>query len=101
MLYAFRSSMLEPMCCGVKSHCEANADPGYVCTPDTQVGISEEKDFSTELSILNYPNPVRGETTFALQVPTSGCVSLMVFNVQGQELADIVDEWNPDDEQGR
>jgi len=38
----------------------------------------------------NYPNPFNPETTIAYQVPKTSKISLMVYNIDGIEVADLV-----------
>ncbi len=40
----------------------------------------------------NYPNPFNSETTIEYQLPTALRVTLSIYNVQGQEIATILDE---------
>lgn len=47
---------------------------------------------ATALSLRNYPNPVRGRTTFDFVLPKAGQVSLTVYDLLGRRVATVFDQ---------
>lgn len=59
------------------------------------VGVNEEnKSIPTEFSLnQNYPNPFNPKTVISYQLPISSNVILIVYDILGNEIATIVDEY--------
>jgi len=62
-------------------------------TLGTETGIIEEKNsIASGFSLgQNYPNPFTGTTTISYKVNASGHVFLKVYNIEGKEVATLVD----------
>ena len=76
-----------------------NTDPGYDCGTSAPSELARQLDrlqvsaTPTEFSISqNYPNPFNPTTVIEFSVPKSAHVSVIVYNMLGQEMARLVDE---------
>jgi hypothetical protein len=69
---------------------EAENTPGISGVDDTN--YEQPEDFSL---YQNYPNPFNPTTTISFSMPISGSVSLKIFNVIGQEIDELVNEYLP------
>jgi hypothetical protein len=61
----------------------------------TGINSSKEihiKDFNLK---QNYPNPFNPSTTITFSIPSSGNVSLKIFNVMGQEVDELINKYLP------
>lgn len=57
------------------------------------VGVDLENEIPAEAELyLNYPNPFNPETTISYKLNTPGKVSLMIFDVLGREVAELVND---------
>ncbi len=57
------------------------------------LSVEEVKEINKDYKLIqNYPNPVGNSTNISFEIPKKGRVSLKVFNVNGLEVAKLVDK---------
>lgn len=56
-------------------------------------GLNEKVNPEKRLLFQNFPNPYDSSITIKYNLPNSGHVALMIYNVAGQELATLVDKF--------
>ena len=58
------------------------------------VGVNDKINVPIEYSLeQNYPNPFNPATTISYSIPNAGNVSLRIFNVLGQEVRSLINEY--------
>lgn len=98
---AFTFASLQP---GTTYYWRANVSKGLVTsswsetfhfTTAAQVGTKTEDDGVPGTYELgqNYPNPFNPKTTIPFALPEAGHVSVRVFDMQGREVATLIDEF--------
>lgn len=84
---------------------------GYPFLQETTVNIAEDlMPVYEKIEITNYPNPFNPETTIQFSLPYPGRVKLVVYNIKGQQVKMILNEykdageylvgWNGTDDNG-
>ena len=70
------------------------ADYGKICRYTGVTGVEENNNIPNEFSLSqNYPNPFNPSTKISWQSPLSGHQTLKIFDMLGNEVATLVDEY--------
>jgi endo-1,4-beta-xylanase len=70
------------------------ADFSFFTTNDKIVTIEERNDLLSEFKLMqNYPNPFNPSTNISYQIPSSGYVTLKVYDELGREAMTLVNEY--------
>ncbi|MEP0861435.1 MAG: T9SS type A sorting domain-containing protein [Ignavibacterium sp.] len=46
-----------------------------------------------DFELLNYPNPFNSQTNIVVKIPTDGNLSVQVFNIVGEEVSELMNEY--------
>jgi len=78
-----------------KSSLWDGAEKNLIAIRDTgTVGVEKEDITPLDFSLMqNYPNPFNPSTTISYQIPSNSFVTLKVYDVLGNEVAILVNEW--------
>ena len=68
-----------------------NFNPAFIVSVDEQLEVQPDKYVLSQ----NYPNPFNPSTKISWQVPVGGDVVIKVYDVLGNEIAILVDEYKP------
>jgi hypothetical protein len=58
-----------------------------------QISMPKLSTLNQELMLSNYPNPFSNRTQISYSLPEAGNVSIKVFNLLGEEVAELVNEY--------
>lgn len=58
--------------------------------------IQSESDnlVPSDFNVSNYPNPFNSNTNVVVKIPVSGNLSIKVYNVIGEEITELVNEYH-------
>lgn len=70
---------------------------GFGFRTTTQTGVDEETTvMPAEYALMqNYPNPFNPSTVISYQMPEAGRVTLKIYDILGNEVASLIDEFMP------
>ncbi|NOX17963.1 MAG: T9SS type A sorting domain-containing protein [Chlorobi bacterium] len=71
------------------------AEPTPDATNDDAVSVGDEQTVAEYKLFQNYPNPFNPSTTIKFTLPEANFVSLKVFNMLGEEVADVINSELP------
>jgi photosystem II stability/assembly factor-like uncharacterized protein len=76
-----------------KAWCGSSGGKVWYTTPDIPVAITHNHETAVEFALeQNYPNPFNPATNIKFQIPKTGFVKLIVYDIIGSEIAKLVNE---------
>ncbi|MBN2185116.1 MAG: T9SS type A sorting domain-containing protein [Candidatus Krumholzibacteriota bacterium] len=68
---------------------------GSTTVPPTSTSLAESKKTPPAIQLhQNYPNPFNPSTTIAFDLPSAGDVKLRIYNVKGELVSIVLDEFS-------
>lgn len=59
----------------------------------TNVHQDNNQFVPNDFELLNYPNPFNSQTNIVVKIPTDGNLTIQVFNIVGEEVAELMNEF--------
>lgn len=59
----------------------------------TNVNQNNSKFLPDEFELVNYPNPFNAQTNIVVRIPVDGNLSIKIFNIVGEEVAEIMNDF--------
>ncbi len=72
--------------------------PSFMTGTITTNTASVETTSQNAIALLNYPNPVGSSTSFHFNLPTAGNVSMKLYDIKGNMVADVINGYRPSGE---
>lgn len=74
----------------------SNIVNAYITGYEIEKKLNESRSISDNNLLQNYPNPFNPITTISFSLPKSGYVSLKVFDIIGNQVAELIKEFKPE-----
>lgn len=74
----------------------SNIVSAYIAGYEIEKKLNESRSISDNNLLQNYPNPFNPITTISFSLPKAGYVSLRIFDIIGNQVAELIKEFKPD-----
>lgn len=72
---------------------------GFWFAIDSITSVENPKQTEVKKTISNFPNPVNNTTTFSYRLDAPGRVTLKIYDITGQEMITLIDDYQNQGEQ--